>query len=590
MGRGQEPYDNYLRWVQSNMPEWMRRELDEMNEAQLKECFGKHLEFGTGGLRAEIGVGTNRMNLFTVRRITQGLADYLNSLGAEYAVRGVAIAYDSRKFSQAFADEAGLVLARNGIRAYVFEELRPTPILSFAVRQLKAAAGIVITASHNPAEYNGYKVYGEDGGQIPPHVADAITEAIDAVESELTVETMNRQEALIRGLYVKIGRKVDIGYYLNVQSQILQSAPIRAQREQMKIVYTPLHGAGNRPVRDLLRMAGFQEVFTVEAQEHPDENFSTVASPNPEEQEALRMAIDLAERLDADLVMGTDPDADRVGIAVRNQEGQFVCLTGNQTGALMLEYVLSQLHKQERLPANGVMIKTIVTSELGRVIASEYGVETLDTLTGFKYIGEKIGEFERTGEKQFLFGYEESYGYLVGSFVRDKDAVQSCLLIAEMAAYYRSIGMSVYEALMRIYEKYGYYEEGLHSITLKGLEGVVRINKITEYLREHMVTKLGERWKVRWIQDYQRQEAFHLTSNRMQRIELPRSNVLKYTLDDDCWFAVRPSGTEPKLKIYFGAVGGSASETEVKLESLKGQVLHLIDNIQSYLGLEVSAR
>lgn len=590
VGYSPSPYEIYVRWVQSEMPEWMRTELDAMTEAQMQECFGKHLEFGTGGLRAEIGVGTNRMNVFTVRRITQGLAAYLLSRGEAFASRGVAIAYDSRRFSQEFAEEAALVLAQNGIKAYVFEELRPTPMLSYAVRHLKAAAGIVITASHNPPEYNGYKVYGEDGAQIPPQVADAITASIEAVENELAVRAMGKEEAVNRGLFKTIDRLVEIGYYLNLQSLLLQPGIAQEQGESMKIVYTPLHGSGNRPVREALGMAGFKQVYTVEAQELPDPAFSTVASPNPEEKEALRLAIELAEQVGAELVLGTDPDADRVGIAVRGRDGQFVCLTGNQTGALMLEYMLSQLSERMQLPNNGVVVKTIVTSELGRAIASEYGVETLDTLTGFKYIGEKIGEYERTGEKQFLFGYEESYGYLVGSFVRDKDAVQSCLVIAEMAAYYRSKGLSLYDALLLLYEKYGYYQEGLHSLTLKGLEGVVRINKITEYLRDHLVTKLGDLWKVTWIRDYDRQERFHLRSNTKQPIELPRSNVLHYTLDDGCWFAVRPSGTEPKLKIYFGAVGSGEADVEQKLKDLKNEVLHLLDNIQMYLGLQVSVK
>lgn len=587
---GQEAYDHYMRWVRSDIPEELRRELEGMTEERIQESFGKHLAFGTGGLRAELGAGTNRMNVFTVRRITQGLADYLKAKGSGAVVRGAAIAYDSRRLSQRFAEEAALVLARNGIKAYLFEELRPTPILSFAVRQLQTAAGIVITASHNPPEYNGYKVYGEDGGQVAPDAADAIAAAIDDIDDELAVETMPRQEALIRGLLVHIGRKIDIAYYLNMQSQLLQPSLGRMHRAPLRIVYTALHGAGRYPVRDVLRMAGYQAVFTVAAQERPDPEFSTVASPNPEEPEALRLAIELAEKVEAELVMGTDPDADRVGLAVRNRGGAFECLTGNQTGALLLEFTLSRLREQDRLPANGVVIKTIVTSELGRAIASAYGVETLDTLTGFKYIGEKIGEYERTGEKQFLFGYEESCGYLAGTFVRDKDAVQACLLIAEMAAYYRSIGLSVHEALMNLYEKYGYYREALHSITLAGLEGVVRMNRITEYMRKHRSEKLGGAWKVRWIRDYQYQEQFDMVSRTKQPIELPRSNVLKYILDDNCWFAVRPSGTEPKLKIYFGAVGDSEEETAAKLESLRAQVLHWVDNIQNYIGLEVTVR
>lgn len=584
------PYEVYRRWSKAEMPEWMRAELDAMSEKQLHEHFGAHLEFGTGGLRAEIGVGTNRMNVFTVRRVTQGLAKYMLSRGTEFSSRGVAIAFDSRRFSREFAEEAALVLANNGIKAYLFEELRPTPMLSYAVRHLRTAAGIVITASHNPPEYNGYKVYGEEGAQIPPQVADAITANIEAVEDELAVQVLDRQEAMNRGLLIQIEQQVETNYYLNLQTLLLQPGIAREQGKEMKIVYTPLHGSGNRPVREALAMAGFEHVFVVESQEHPDSEFRTVASPNPEEKEALRLAIELAEDVGAELVLGTDPDADRVGIAVRGRGGQFVCLTGNQTGALMLEYTLSQLAERKQLPKNGVVIKTIVTSELGREIAKHYGVETIDTLTGFKYIGEKIGEFERTGEKRFLFGYEESYGYLAGSFVRDKDAVQSCLIIAEMAAYYRTKGLSLYEALLMLYEKYGYYQEGLHSVTLKGLEGIVRLNRMTEYMREHLVTKLGEQWKVVLIRDYDRQLQFHLRSNTRQTIELPRSNVLHYTLNDGCWFAVRPSGTEPKLKVYFGAVGNGEADVARKLEALRDEVLHLLDNIQIYLGLQVSIK
>ncbi|WP_166238912.1 phospho-sugar mutase [Paenibacillus turpanensis] len=580
------PFDAYKRWSMADMPAWMKQELAQMDEAAIKECFGSQLAFGTGGLRAEIGAGTNRINMFTVRKVTKGLADYLNQLGGSAPERGVAIAYDSRRFSKEFADEAALVLAENGVRAYVFDELRPTPLLSFAVRHLGTAAGIVITASHNPPEYNGYKVYGEDGCQLPPAAADAITEAVDRVENELTVRVMDKAEAIEKELYISIGHEVEEAYHTRLLKGIQNTAAIREAGDTLKIVYTPLHGSGNRPVREILARAGFRNVLTVKEQELPDSEFSTVSSPNPEEKAALALAIDLASANEADIVLGTDPDADRVGVAVRKASGEYVCLTGNQTGALMLDYILSQRQYRNDLPSNGIVMKTIVTSELGRVIASRYGVETMDTLTGFKYIGEKIAQFEQTGEKQFLFGYEESYGYLFDAFVRDKDAVQSCLLVSEMAAYYKTKGMTLDRVLDELYRTHGYFMEGLHSITLTGLEGIVRINQMTNYLREHLISKIGS-WRVSSISDYQSGSELHLTSNTRKPIDLPSSNVVKYILDDGAWFAVRPSGTEPKLKIYFSVIGETAEEAQNKLSLLRDQVLNLMDNIKMYLGLEV---
>lgn len=585
----QEVYQEYLHWLKSGIPNWMREELANLSEAEVADRFGRHLEFGTGGLRAEIGIGTNRMNVYTVRRVTQGLADYLNKSKVDEEPCRVVIAYDTRHLSHEFADEAALVLAQNGIAAYVFEEVCPTPILSYAVRQLQASAGIVITASHNPPSYNGYKVYGADGAQITTKVADDITEAIDQVENMLDIPVMAKDEARVMARYISIGSEILEQYYDQVRTIIQNPAVIEAQGEQLKIVYTPLHGTGAIPVREVLLRAGFRHVVLVPEQARPDSKFSTVTSPNPEDAEALRLAIELASNTESDIVLGTDPDTDRVGIAVRDANGEYVCLNGNETGALMLNYILSQMESAGRLPENGVMIKTIVTSELGRVIASSYGVETVETLTGFKYIGEKIREMKQAGDKQFLFGYEESYGYLIGDFARDKDAVQACLLIAEMAAFYKQQGQTLLDALHQLHERFGYYVEDQHSISLTGLEGMVRINEIMGYLREHLVPKI-EGWRVNWIRDFERGTEFHLSSNMLRATGLPRSNVMHYSFVNASWFAVRPSGTEPKLKIYFGTLGESKHDAEQQMEQLKNGVMELLTNIQNHIGLKVAPR
>lgn len=570
-----DSYSLYLKWTRADMPQWMKDELRGLAEKEIQERFGSRLQFGTGGLRAEIGAGTNRMNVFTVRRTTQGLAEYLRTQEEGSSGRSVAIAYDSRRYSREFAEEAALVLANNGIRAYVFEELRPTPMLSYAVRYLKASAGIVITASHNPPEYNGYKVYGSDGAQLPPAASDEVTAAVAQTVDELEATAMSKEEAIRQGLLLPVPQEVEESYYQEQLAHLQGLTVPRGVKEQLSIVYTPLHGTGNKPVRTLLERAGFTQVHIVSEQELPDSEFSTVGSPNPEEQAALQLAMDKADQLGGQLVLGTDPDADRVGIAVRTATGKYECLNGNQTGALIVHYLLQQKKAAGQLPDNGVVIKTIVTSELGRAIASSYGITVLDVLTGFKYIGEKIREYEQTGEKQFIFGYEESYGCLAGQLVRDKDAVQACLIIAEMAAYYHSRGMSLLDALTELYEKYGYYKEGLHSITLKGLDGMEQMNQMISSMRELQPAVIGP-WKVEWIRDYERGFGHHVPSNMELATGLPSSNVLHYTMTDGSWFAVRPSGTEPKLKLYFSVVGSSEENSIQKLQLLKESVLQLM--------------
>lgn len=586
----QGAYLDYLRWLRKkDLPEWMLSEIRNMKKEEIIECFGRHLTFGTGGLRAEIGIGTNRINIFTVRKATQGLAAYLKKTTVKNIQPSVVIAFDTRQFSREFAEETALVLAKNNIKTYVFDEVCPTPILSFAVRHMHASAGIVITASHNPATYNGYKVYGSDGAQISSETAAQILECIDHVDDELDVKIMDKREALMKGRYEIVGREIFEAYYEKLMSIIQDREVIEKQADELKIVYTPLHGTGAVPVREALTRAGFRQLYIVHQQERPDPLFRTVRSPNPEDPEALRSAIQLAQETGADIVMGTDPDTDRVGLAVRDRDGSYVCLNGNETGALMLNYLLFQMKRTGRLPENGVMIKTIVTSELGRAIASSYGVETAETLTGFKYIGEKIKQMEQSGDKKFVFGYEESYGYLIGDFVRDKDAVQACLFIAEMAAWYRNEGQTLLDVLKGLHDRFGYYVEDQHSIEMAGLAGIVRVHEIMNYLRENMMPNM-DGWRVSWVRDFERGTEYHLSSNMLRAAGLPRSNVLHYSFVNSCWFAIRPSGTEPKLKIYFSTIGETKEEGLKLMDHLKRMVMDLIDNIQIHLDLEVIPR
>lgn len=571
----------YSRWVGfGDLEVELKEALEALknDDVRLEDCFYKGLEFGTGGMRGEIGPGPNRMNTYTIRKASEGFARYISDFGEEAKQQGVVIAYDCRHKSPEFAKEAALTLGEHGIQTYLFRDLRPTPELSFAVRSLKAFGGIVITASHNPPEYNGYKVYGPDGCQLPPGPANTLIEKVNEVEDELLIEVADENELKAAQLLKVIGEEIDLAYNDELQTIIVNPEMVVEKGNDVNIVFTPLHGTANIPVRRVLETSGFKNVVVVKEQELPDPNFSTVKSPNPEEHAAFELAIKYGNEHDADVLIATDPDADRVGIAARNEQGEYVVLTGNQTGALMLEYILSQRKAQGMLPENGVVLKTIVTSELGRVIAEEYGLEAVDTLTGFKFIGEKMKEYEETGSKTFLFGYEESYGYLVGDFVRDKDAVQACLLAAEMATYYKSRGMTLYDGLMEVFSKYGCYQEGLESLTLKGKAGVEQIQSILAHYRANPLQKIGG-MKVIVAEDYHTQERSFLVENRREALTLPVSNVLKYTLEDGSWICMRPSGTEPKIKFYFSVKRPTLAESQTWLSELKQELMSTIHGL-----------
>ncbi|AXN39914.1 phosphoglucomutase [Peribacillus butanolivorans] len=541
--------------------------LEEMqqDEAKLEDAFYKNLEFGTGGMRGEIGAGTNRMNIYTVRKATAGLAQYISTFGEEAKGRGAVIAYDSRHKSPEFALEAAKTLATFGVKAYLFDELRPTPELSFAVRKLNAFAGIVITASHNPPEYNGYKVYGSDGAQLPPEAADQVISYVNAIESELDIQIKEAKDLKEQGLIEIIGEELDAAY--NKELLTVPENPQLAEEIDVSLVFTPLHGTANKSVRRALQSLGYQNVHIVKEQELPDPDFSTVKSPNPEEPAAFELAIELGNKVEADLLIATDPDADRLGIAVKNKSGKYVVLTGNQTGALFLDYLLAQKKEKGTMPKNGVVLKTIVTSEIGRTIAESYGLKTMDVLTGFKFIAEKINQYNKSGEHSFLFGYEESYGYLIKDFARDKDAIQAAVLAVEVCAYYKKQGLTLYEGLMNVFEKYGFYLEGLRSLTLKGIEGAKQIQGILDQFRQNPPTQIAG-IQVVVEEDYQSSKKHSLTSNSEELIELPKSNVLKYFLKDGTWVCLRPSGTEPKIKFYFGVQGKTMAESEAKLSAV----------------------
>ncbi|MFD4929784.1 phospho-sugar mutase [Peribacillus butanolivorans] len=541
--------------------------LEEMqqDEAKLEDAFYKNLEFGTGGMRGEIGAGTNRMNIYTVRKATAGLAQYISTFGEEAKGRGAVIAYDSRHKSPEFALEAAKTLATFGVKAYLFDELRPTPELSFAVRKLNAFAGIVITASHNPPEYNGYKVYGSDGAQLPPEAADQVISYVNAIESELDIQIKEAKDLKEQGLIEIIGEELDAAY--NKELLTVPENPQLAEEIDVSLVFTPLHGTANKSVRRALQSLGYQNVHIVKEQELPDPDFSTVKSPNPEEPAAFELAIELGNKVEADLLIATDPDADRLGIAVKNKSGKYVVLTGNQTGALFLDYLLAQKKEKGTMPKNGVVLKTIVTSEIGRTIAESYGLKTMDVLTGFKFIAEKINQYNKSGEHSFLFGYEESYGYLIKDFARDKDAIQAAVLAVEVCAYYKKQGLTLYEGLLNVFEKYGFYLEGLRSLTLKGIEGAKQIQGILDQFRQNPPTQIAG-IQVVVEEDYQSSKKHSLTSNSEELIELPKSNVLKYFLKDGTWVCLRPSGTEPKIKFYFGVQGKTMAESEAKLSAV----------------------
>ncbi|KQU26847.1 phosphoglucomutase [Bacillus sp. Leaf75] len=567
------------KWLTSNeLDAELKEELFVMkeNEKEAEDAFYKNLEFGTGGMRGELGPGTNRLNVYMVRKATEGLACYIDESGQEAKKKGVVVAYDSRHKSPEFALEVAKVLGHHGIKTYVFDELRPTPELSYAVRYLNAFAGIVITASHNPPEYNGYKVYGEDGGQLPPAAADNIISHMNCVKNELSISVKEEQELLAEGLLTYIGVEVDAAYTEALKTIQLNRKLVGQVGNELKIIFTPLHGSGNKPVREGLKAFGFTNVTVVKEQELPDANFSTVQSPNPEEHAAFELAIQYGKEIDADLLMATDPDADRLGVAVKDSIGEYVVLTGNQLGALMLHYLLIQKKEQGVLPENGAVVKTIVTSEIGRAIASSFGLETFDTLTGFKFIGEKISEFEQKGDYQFQFGYEESYGYLIGDFVRDKDAVQSAVFAAEVAAYYKAQGKSLYEGLLDIFSKYGYYKESLRSITLKGKDGAEQIKKLVDAFRLNLVRELGE-IAVTYIEDYQSSERMYVKEGKIESMPFPISNVLKYHFEDGTWFTIRPSGTEPKAKFYFGVKKKTLIESEKHLREIEQLVMERVN-------------
>lgn len=566
----------FSRWLSyAELDAELKEQLENMkqDEKKIEDSFYKNLEFGTGGMRGELGAGTNRLNVYTVRKATKGLAMFIEKLGEEAKKRGVVVAYDSRHKSPEFAMEVAATLGAHGITTYVFESLRPTPVLSFAVRHLHTASGIVLTASHNPPEYNGYKVYGEDGGQLPPKEADELISYVNAVENELTVEVADVEQLKADGLLHIIGQEVDDAYAAELNNVIINKEMVKEVGKDLKIVFTPLHGTSNISVRRGLEEVGFTDVTVVKEQELPDPNFSTVKSPNPEEHAAFEYAIRDGEKVGADVLIATDPDADRLGVAVRNHDGEFQVLTGNQTGALMLDYLLSQKKENGTLPENGVVLKTIVTSEIGRTIAKAYGLDTVDTLTGFKFIGEKIRQYEESGQYEFQFGYEESYGYLIRPFCRDKDAVQSVLFACEVAAYYKSQGKTLYDGLLEVFKKYGFFREDLVSLTLKGKDGAEQIQKMMATFRENPPKEVAGLTVVA-VEDYKESIITTLQDGNKEEIHLPKSNVLKYQLEDGSWFCLRPSGTEPKIKFYFGVQDDSLQNSEQKLLTIKEDIMN----------------
>ena len=569
----------YKEWLENPyFDENTKAELKEIqqDEKEIKERFYKELEFGTAGLRGIIGAGTNRMNIYTVRKTTQGLANYIAAVNGQ--AKGVAIAYDSRRMSPEFAKEAALCLAANGVKAYIFETLRPTPELSFAVRELGCIAGINITASHNPPEYNGYKVYWEDGAQItPPHDSGIMAE-VQKVVNYNEVKTMDEEAAKAAGLFAVIGKEIDDAYMEALKSQVIHADAIKAMAKELKIVYSPLHGTGNIPARRVLKELGFENVYVVKEQELPDGEFPTVSYPNPESDEAFELGLKLAKEVDADLVLATDPDADRLGVRVKDSKtGEYHTLTGNMSGCLLADYELGQ--KKEvygKLPEDGAVISTIVTTNMAAAIAKHYGVEFIEVLTGFKYIGQQILGFETKGKGSYLFGFEESYGCLIGTHARDKDAIVATMALCEAAAYYKTKGMTLWDAMVAMYEKYGYYKDDIQSITLKGIEGLEKIQTILENLRKNPPTEIGT-YKVLSARDYKADTVVNMETKEVTDTGLPSSNALYYDLNDDAWVCVRPSGTEPKIKIYYGIKGTSLQDADEKSAALGADVKKLID-------------
>lgn len=572
--------DKYNFWLTSpQFDEETRKELEAIkgNDLEIKDRFYKDLEFGTGGLRGIIGAGTNRMNKYTVGKATQGLSNYILKNNPEGKAMGVALAYDSRNMSSEFAEMSALVLNANGIKAYIFDELRPTPELSFAVRHLGCTAGIVVTASHNPPEYNGYKVYWADGAQVVAPKDEGIIGEVNSITDFSAIKMMDKAEAVRNGLFNVVGKEIDDAFVENIKKQAVRPEEV-IKAKDMKIVYTPLHGAGNKNVRRVLAEVGFENVYVVPEQEKPDGTFPTVGYPNPEDPKAFTLAIKLAQEKRADIIIGTDPDSDRIGVVVKDNNGNYDILTGNMTGALLTEYVLGGRKEKGTLPENAAMVKTIVTTEMVRAIAENYGVKLFDVLTGFKFIGEKIKQFEEDHSYSYVFGFEESYGCLSGTYARDKDAVGASMLVCEMAAYYKNKGMTLYDGLMELYNKYGFYKEGVKSVTLKGVDGAEQIQKIMEYLRNNVPSDFAGN-KVIWAKDYKTGVFKNLLTGETEASTLPKSNVLYYNLDDRAWLCVRPSGTEPKIKFYMGVKADSLEKAVEKTDALVASVDELLKKI-----------
>lgn len=565
--------EKYNEWINSDIiNEEIKDELKNIkDEKEIEDRFYKDLDFGTGGLRGIIGAGSNRMNIYTVSKATQGFANYLNE---SFENPSVAVAYDSRNMSKEFATAAALTLCANGVKVFLYESLRPTPVLSFAVRHLNCKGGIVVTASHNPKQYNGYKVYDEFGGQVTDEKANKIISLVNEVKDFSMIKNMSEEEALNKGLLVYIGEDVDKAYIDEVKNLTIRKELVKEKAKDLKIIYTPIHGSGNIPVRRVLSELGYSNVKVVKEQEEPNGNFPTAPYPNPEMPQVFELALEMAKQESPDIIFGTDPDCDRIGVVVKESNGEFKVLTGNQTGLLLTHYVLSALKETNSLPENGVVIKTIVTTEGARKIAEDFGIELMDVLTGFKYIGEKIREFRESGDKKYLFGFEESYGYLAGEFVRDKDAIIASMLIAEMTLYYKEQGMSLYEALIKLYEKYGFYKETLISIELEGKEGQEKIASCIDALRNSPIESV-EGVKISTKLDYKL--SLEESNGVKSEIKLPKSNVLKYILEDGSSFVVRPSGTEPKMKIYLAVKGSSLENAESEIERFKSKVMEIIN-------------
>ena len=567
--------EKYNTWINSDIiDEVTKNELKGISEdKEIEDRFYKDLDFGTGGLRGEIGAGSNRMNVYTVAQATQGFANYLND---SFKDPSVAIAYDSRNMSKEFASAAALTLCANNVKVYLYESLRPTPVLSYTVRELKCSGGIVVTASHNPKIYNGYKVYDEFGGQVTDEKANIIIDCVNAIDDFSKIKNIDEKIALEKGLLTYIGEDLDKLYYEKVKGLTIRTDLVKEKAENLKVIYTPIHGSGNVPVRSVLEQLGYSNVKVVKEQEAPDGNFPTASYPNPENPDVFELAIKMAKTENPDIIFGTDPDCDRIGLVVKDSTGEYKVLTGNQTGLLLTHYVLSSLKETNKLPQNGVVIKTIVTTEGARSIAEDFDIEIMDVLTGFKYIGEKIREFEDAGNKEYLFGFEESYGYLAGNFVRDKDAVIASMLVCEMCLYYKEQGKSLYDALIELYEKYGYFKENLVSVDLKGKEGQEKIAACLEALRNDPINEV-DKVKVVTRLDYKLSTEENTVSNTKATIDLPKSNVLKYILEDGSYFVVRPSGTEPKMKVYLAVKSSSLDNAEIDIAKFKEKVMEIIN-------------